>query len=224
MEISPVLLAKLLLYSFCFGVATGIFYDINRLIRSFLGIECFESGNKREISFKLPLINKSISLGQSKNVNGFFKGAVIFVGDMVTVMFAGIGILVLNYSYNDGTFRFFTVVGVFAGFLMYFFTVGQFTKYILSALAFFFKYCFCAFFVILGYPFKYFLNFVIKFVRKIFFLFKIVLEKRRKRVYNIYEKVCSLDLAKNGFMDMRVISETYPCKKIEEDENAHEKK
>ena len=108
MEISPVLLAKLLFYSFLFGLITGLFYDAHRVVRALWGINCFDN-NDGVISWKLPFINKRISLGQNKAKKHFFKNSVIFMGDLATLLFAGAGVLILNYSYNDGDFRFFTV-------------------------------------------------------------------------------------------------------------------
>ena len=70
-------------------------------------------------------------------------------------------------------------------------------------LAFLIKYTICAFFVILGYPIKLFLHFLLKFVRKICFLFRLTLEKRRKKVYNIKELDYLLEMAKNGFVKMQ---------------------
>ena len=222
MEISPVLLAKLLFYSFLLGLSAGMFYDAHRVVRAFFGIDCID-GKDSVLSWKLPFISKRISVSQGKSKKRFFKDSVILVGDLTTLLFVGLGLLILNYSYNDGDFRFFTVLGALFGFLAYLFTVGRLTKYVLSATAFFLKYCFCAFFVILGYPFKYFLDFVTKFVRKIFFLFKIRLEKRNKRVYNIYEKVCLADLAKNGFIKLDGVVSRDSDKSGEESKGAYKK-
>ena len=199
MEISPILLAKMLFYALVLGAFTGVFYDVQGVISAFFGV-CTQ---EKMIAWKLPLIKKGLTLKKANKQ--IFKNVILFFGDFLTVLFAGAGVIILNYSFNKGQFRFFTVIGTFVGFVCYFFTVGNITKRILPTLAFFVKYCVFSFFVLLGYPLYSFLKIIFKFVIKIFFLFKIILENRRKKVYNIYEKVCFLDLAKNGFLDKTVL-------------------
>ena len=58
MEISPFLLAKLLLYSFFLGILIGVFYDVNRIIRIFLGERYSEGHFERLYSIKLPFLKK----------------------------------------------------------------------------------------------------------------------------------------------------------------------
>ena len=197
MEISPILLATMLAYSFELGIVAGIFYDAQRVIRAFFGIGACDT----TLVWKLPIIKKEITLAKEEKVSGAAKKILVFFGDFLSVAFAGVGVIIINYSYNNGQFRFFTVIGALVGFICYFLTVGRLTERFLAPLSFFLKYCILSFFVILGYPFKLFLDFIIKFVVKIYFLFKIILEKRRKRVYNINEKICLLHLAKNGFLN-----------------------
>ena len=60
---------------------------------------------------------------------------------------------------------------------------------------------FFSLFSILWSPFRFFAKIVIKNVRKIYFLLEIDLEKRRKKEYNIYEKVLLFELSKNGFFE-----------------------
>ncbi len=202
MEISPFLLAKLLLYSFFLGMLTGVFYDANRVIRIFLGERYKQGGFGRLYSIKLPFLKKEVSLttASDKGIQKHIRGVVIFFGDMLTVLFGAVGVIILNYSYNDGTFRGFSVVGALVGFLLYYFSIGKLVILVCEPIAFLIKYTFCAFFVILGYPIKLFLYFLIKNVRKICFLCSFILEKRRKKVYNIKEKDFLLKLAKNGFV------------------------
>ena len=201
MEISPVTLAIMLLRSFEIGAASGIFYDIQRVIRAFFGIGAIE----KELVWKLPIIKKELTLTNGKKSGKISRNIILFFGDFLTVAFAGIGLIILNYSYNNGHFRWMTVLGTFLGFLLYFFTVGKLTGRILSLVAFALKYGILSFFAILGYPFQAFLKVAIKFVVKICFLFKIILANRQKRVYNINEKICFLDLAKNGFIEKEVL-------------------
>ena len=69
------------------------------------------------------------------------------------------------------------------------------------------KYTFFAVFSVLWSPFRFFAKIVIKNVRKIYFLCENALEKRRKKEYNIYEKVSLLELSKNGFFEKSFVVE-----------------
>lgn len=201
MEISPILLAKLLFYSFLLGIAIGVFYDANRIVRVFLGAMDVRGTDRKEFCLKLPFIDRYVSSVNEKNAKGIVKNVILFAGDFLTVLAGSIGLLVLNYGYNSGRFRFFTVIGIFVGFLLYYFTLGKLTLGVIAPLAFFLKYLFFAFFVVLWSPFKFLTKIVIKNVRKIYFLCQFALEKKRKKEYNIYEKVWLLEMSKNGFID-----------------------
>ncbi len=199
MEISPFMLAKLLLYSIAFGIAVGVFYDANRIIRVLLGERYAKRSFERLYSLKLPFVKRELSVQKNRKINGVLKNIIVFFGDLFTLVFTGCGIVILNYSYNDGGFRGFSVIGVALGFAAYYFTAGKLIIFLLEPIAFLLKYCICAFFVFLGYPICVFLKFLIKNVRKMCFLCRFALEKRRRKVYNIKEKICLLEMAKNGF-------------------------
>ena len=202
MEISPILLAKLLLYSVLWGGIVGALYDVNRIVRVFFGVRYSKKHFDSLYSLRLPFSKKEISLKNKtdKTKGKFIKGAVVLFGDLLSVTVAAVGIVVLNYSYNDGRFRAFTVIGTLVGFLIYYFSLGKLVMLACEPLAFLIKYAICAVFVILGYPIKFFLYFLLKFVRKICFLLRLALEKRRKKVYNIKELDYLLEMAKNGFL------------------------
>ena len=200
MEISPILLAKLLLYSFFWGIATGILYDACRILRVLCGAMDVRMPKGKSISLKIPTVNRYISSERGKESRGFFKNVTIFFTDLASILAASVGLVVLNYGYNDGRFRFFTVIGALLGFLLYYFTLGKLTVGVLAPITFFIKYAFFSLFAILWSPFRFFAKIVIKNVRKTYFLCQIAIEKRRKKEYNIYEKVLLLELSKNGFI------------------------
>ena len=52
MEISPITLAIMLLRSFEIGAVSGIFYDIQRVIRAFFGIGAIEKHKSKTIARK----------------------------------------------------------------------------------------------------------------------------------------------------------------------------
>ncbi len=200
MEISPVLMAWLLLYSFFFGTVVGVFYDINRVIRVFLGIRYSKRAYKRMSQLHLPIVNKPVTLKERERVGVALK-AVIFIGDTLSVLFGAVGIIVLNYSYNSGSFRFFGLVGAVLGFLAYYYTVGRLVMGILEPLVLGIKYLFLSFFIVFGYPFLKFSKFIAKTVKKIVFLYSFTLEKRREKLYNVREEVYLFEMAKNGFLN-----------------------
>jgi len=199
MEISPILLARLLLYSFFLGIGTGALYDVGRILRVLCGAMDVRMPKDKSISLKIPTTTRYMTSNSNRESKGFWKNATAFFADLFTVLAAGVGLIVLNYGYNQGRFRFFTVIGALVGFLLYYFTLGKLTVGVLAPIAFFVKYAFFTLFAILCSPFRFFAKIVIKNVRKIYFLFEIALEKRRKKEYNIYEKVLLLELSKNGF-------------------------
>ena len=122
MEISPILLARLLLYSFLLGIGVGAFYDVNRILRVFLGAMDVKTLKQKPIVLKIPFTNKYISSADRKTAGGFLKHTAVFLSDLFTVFTATVGLLVLNYGYNSGRFRFFTVIGALIGFLLYYYT------------------------------------------------------------------------------------------------------
>ena len=198
MEISPLLLAKLLFYSFVCGMATGVLYDAFRIFRVLCGAADVRIPKVKELSLKIPTTDRIVTTRHVGDKRGFLSHAVNFCCDFFTVLAACIGLLVLNYGYNDGKFRTFTVWGALFGFFVYYFTVGKLVLWGVSPVAFLIKYAFLSIFYILCYPFKFFAKIVIKNVRKIYNLCDFVLEKRRKKEYNINEKVFLLKMSKNG--------------------------
>ncbi len=205
MEISPLMLARLLLYSFLWGMAVGVLYDLCKIVRVLLGERYSGLKLEKMYNLKLPFVKRKVpfSAATDKGVKKYLKAFVVFSGDLLCVLIAFCGLIVLNFAYNDGDFRFFTVAGLLSGFLIYKYTVGRIVIFVSEPAAFIIKYAFCAFFVILCYPIEKILKLVIKNIRKLYFLYSFTLEKRRKKVYNIKEKIYLLELAKNGFIEQK---------------------
>ncbi len=202
MEISPLMMARLLLYSFMLGMLTGAFYDACRIIRVFFGVKYAQHNLWGMREWRLPFIKKKLTgdFVADKWAKKMLRGAVIFTGDFLSVMLAVVGLLVLSYAYNDGKVRFFAMAGLAVGFWLYYFTAGRLVMLVSEPVAFLIKYVFCAFFVILFLPFQKIIQNVVKNIRKLHFLYSFTLEKKQKKVYNIEEKICLLELAKNGFV------------------------
>lgn len=199
MEISPIRMALLLFYSFCFGMGVGVFYDANRMIRVFLGERYSRSKLGGIAALKLPVCHRPVCLEGKKRA---LRATVIFIGDFLCVLVAALGIIILNYSYNSGEFRMFTLFGVIVGFLLYYHTLGRLVMLVSEPLAILIKYLIFSFFIIFGFPFLKIGQIIVKNIKKVVFLYTITLEKRYKKLYNVKEEVYLLEMAKKGFLNI----------------------
>ena len=120
MEISPFLLSLMLAWSAVWGCALGLIYDINRITRVFFGVRYTNERFDRLYEIKLPVIKTSLKRSSGKICKGALS-VIIFFQDIIFFVIAGIGIVLLNYEFNDGVFRWFTVFAAMAGFLIYHF-------------------------------------------------------------------------------------------------------
>ena len=199
MEISPTMMAWLLIYCFFFGMAVGVFYDVNRILRVFIGVRYSKRKLKYLSALRLPLIKRTVKLGRTGR-KGVLSGAIVFLGDVCTLVLGTLGIIILNYSYNSGELRAFTVIGTLVGFFVYYNTLGRLVMMLSEPFAICIKYVILSFFIIIGYPFFKFGKNIFKIVKKIVFLCIFTLEKRREKLYNVKEEVYLLELSKNGFL------------------------
>jgi hypothetical protein len=190
MEISQITLALLTLYASILGVAIGVLYDVNRIIRVMLGARYRRNLYSKLYSLRLPIIKKPISFEGKRNVA---LNVVINIGDFLCVISATLGIIVLNYSYNSGRFRFFTVLGFFCGVLIYRLTLCKIIMLICEPIAFLIKYIFLSVLVIISRPLLKIYLFMRKYIKKFAYLCSFTLEKKRKKVYNIEGKVSSAE-------------------------------
>ena len=186
MEISQITLAIMLFYSFLFGIAVGVFYDLNRIVRVFFGVRYTKRAYGRLYGIRLPISKREIVMGKSK---GFLQSLVINLGDLLCVLVATIGLILINYGYNSGRFRFFTVAALIVGFLLYRFGIGRLVILITEPVAFICKYVFLSICDLLFSPLRKFCILIYKFVKKISSLYIFTLENKIKKLYNIREKV-----------------------------------
>ena len=179
MEISPYMLFLLLVYSFVFGMAAGVFNDINRIIRALLG-DCRRDAQSCKLyNTKVFLVGKMSDRRESR-----ILPVIIFFQDVMLFVFIGCGIVILNYYLNRGQMRIYTVTAVIGGFVLYYFTLGKLVTYLSNYIVFFARAFFAIAFKIAAFPFRAFLG-----VIKKIFLFalekiKFLLEKRRLVRYN----------------------------------------
>ena len=166
MEISPIGQAYLLLYCALFGVCLGAFYDVFVVIR------------------RLCADKKALS------------GIARFVGDLLLLVTAGVGTVLLCYYFNKGEVRFFAFLGLAVGFFLW---RAVPSRAFVPALSVLFRLLFAVLrriFRPLAKIFKYLVNIL----QKSIYYIKKSLAKIMIMVYNINVKRTVLRRSKDGFI------------------------
>lgn len=106
-----------LLFSFLFGIAFGCYYDFFRFLRVFLGMGPKAKGEEKKEKTRI--------------------GAVIITGvlDFFFMLSAGITYAVLIYATHSGIFRFYSLLALFLGLLLYLITLSRLVRVPLFLLA-----------------------------------------------------------------------------------------
>ncbi len=123
------------------------------------------------------------------------------IQDVVWFAGAGAGTVILNYTFNDGKIRIYTFLGMLFGILIYRLIIGIWSKWLLERLIFFLRAFFAMVFAILFAPFLKIFVFFRRKVNKLLKIFRKALEKKRKKVYNMYGMNYYLQGARTGFLD-----------------------
>lgn len=200
MEISPILLFWLLVYSVCFGGVVGAVNDLHRFSRVILGVRYTSKSTEKLYQKNLPIVKrplKPLRQGKGKSV-----ALSVFMGiqDVFMFCFAAVGIVLLNYYYNDGQLRYYTIPAVFLGFLLYYFSIGKLTVFIFEYLWFGFRAFLYITLYLLSRPFLLFVGFFWKKSKKIYANVKKTIAKKQKMVYNIDKSRMVKKDAANGFL------------------------
>ena len=190
MEIFPDILAKMLLVSFLFGGQLGVLFDIGRTLRLLFSNAPENVKLKKLYSAKLPFSKNAMSLTDGKKSGKLITNITVFLCDLFLSAYAVIGLVIINYSYNDGKFRMFTVLGAAVGFLIYYFTFSKVLLFLFEGGFFFLKYAIMSIFDFLRKPMLYIYNKFVKKIKKMCGKFRFRIEKKRKEVYNVNETVC----------------------------------
>ena len=191
MEISPFILAKMLCVAFLFSFQSGGIFDFGRALCSYFS--CAPKSKKIRAFYraKVLFVESSICETAKKKRNRFFENAVMFFCDVFGVIYAGVGLVKINYSYNDGVFRFFTVFAFVIGFLLYYFVISKVVLFLLELAIFIIKYFVVTLFGVLERTFLIIYNNLVKIIKKIYGKFQLCIEKKRKVVYNVNEILCN---------------------------------
>ena len=198
MEIFPDVLAKMLLVSFLFGGQLGMIFDIGRVLRLlFIGAP-ISSKLKGLYASRLPFSKRAMTARDDRKSRKILLNITVFLTDFLFSAYAVIGLVVINYAYNDGKFRIFTLIGAAVGFLTYYFTVSKLILFLLEGGFFLLKYIIASFFDFLRKPIIYIYNKFVKKFKKIRGKFHFRIEKKKKEVYNVYESVCNDESASSN--------------------------
>ncbi len=194
MEISPILLSKLLFFSILFGIFMGCLNDINRIVRVFLG----ERYSKRSFEKLYNFFRMSQEMPKKKNQTLF--NTVIFFQDIIFMIMAAIGLVILNFYLNDGHFRVYTVFSAFIGFLIYFFTFGKAVIGVSEPIVIILRFAIITLVKMIIMPFKLFGLFVLRTNKKISYMIIKRLEKRTNIRYNNVKVKIYRELSASGFV------------------------
>ena len=200
MEISPLILAELLICSFLFGVFMGAVNDVHRIIRVFFGVRYSKKHFDKLYARKIRIINRSVGNSAGNRTSQALLGVLIFFQDIVLFATAGVGAVILNYYFNKGEFRIYTVAALFAGFMLYYFTLGKVVMLVSEAIAFYIKAALLIVFYLFSRPFVFIWKKIYHILQK-FYRFSVrVIEKKKNIRYNKREKKKILAAAREGFI------------------------
>ena len=192
MEISPLVLSFLLFYSFLWGALIGLLNDVNKIIRTFLCGEYSYSIIKFYSFFKINVNTRKKEPSVTKKI--IFNG-LIFFQDLSFIIIAAVGIIILNYYYNDGYFRFFSFLSMTVGFFFYWLLISKVIMKLFVPII-----SFSRFLIILAVtPFLVLFRIIKKFIVKILSTLKKCIEKKQEIRYNKNRRERLIKYSKKGF-------------------------
>ncbi len=201
MEISPILLFWLFIYSVCFGGLVGVLNDLHRFSRVILGVRYTGKNMESLYKKKIPIVKRTLKPLRQEKGKSIALSVVIGIQDILLFSFAGVGTVLLNYYYNDGQIRYYTIPAVFLGFLLYYFSIGKLTILIFESLWFVLRAFFAITLYLISRPVLLFVGFFWKKSKKIYANVKKTIAKKQKIVYNIDKYKMVIKEAENGFLE-----------------------
>ncbi len=214
MKISPLMLSALLLFSFVFGAFIGVLNDTNRIVRVFFGARYSDRNFDRLRRFTQ---TKMVKMGNERkgfSVSSRMFDVLVFLQDMLLMCVSGVGIVILNYYFNDGRFRFFTVAAALAGFLLYYFTVGKLIMLISEPITLILRFVMYYALKCIAFPFVFVYKLLCGAICKILFVSKKKIAKRQNLRYNIkkrneYEQLASIAFVGSDILDKDIKDREY---------------
>jgi len=200
MEISPIRLLFLLISSFFLGLGVGAMYDIHRISRVLFGVQYTKNRPTKLIFSPLPILKRPLGEIRRGKVKNGFLSVLIFFQDVLLCCASAVGIVVLNYAFNDGRFRFYTIIALLLGFLLYYFTLGKLIIFLSEWIVFFLRAIFSIGFYLFARPWVLFFRFLGKIVKKTRSNLQKTIANQRKKVYNIHKVRIYFQAAEHGFL------------------------
>lgn len=174
--------------------------DVHRLIRVCFGVRYSKKTFDWLYAKPLPFLHRPLRMEILKKPKRIFLNILIFIQDIVLLVVSAIGVVLLNYYFNQGRFRIYTVIAVLLGFLLYYFTIGKLVMICSEGVVFIFRAVVTVIFVLISRPIAYFVVFFGKNVKKIRKNIRNAIEKKRKQVYNKDKERLVLQEAEHGFL------------------------
>lgn len=186
--------------SFLFGCALGILHDVGRLLRLLIGAQPPHKSLEGLYGLRLPIVGRPLKQPRESKLRRIMTHLFLFCEDLLWFAVAGAGVVILNYYFNDGKLRLYTIVALLIGFLCYYFTVGKLVMFFSSGIVFLIRSFFLIVFCIICKPIAYFVLFFGKNAKKIAKKLTKSIAKTRRWVYNKYISNALLQDSENGFL------------------------
>lgn len=201
MEIFPLQLFRLCVASFVFGLLLGIAVSICHSIRVSFGLEEPSEKLVRLYETKLPFSKKPLRVVPYGRFQKIVLSLFLGFQDFSVLITAGVGITVLNYTFNDGKIRIYSILGVLLGAFLYHVSVKKSVDFLGEALLWGVRCVFSVTFFLIFAPISKILTIFYAFFIKILEKIKKTLVKRAKKVYNLYGIKALFQKADHGFLE-----------------------
>lgn len=200
MEVRPYEMFVSLLYTFLCGVGTGAIYDILRLSRAMLGYHYIKSDSK-------VVNNRYVKRFQSdkskKKKSGALFSVILFVEDILFVIFFCIVFILALFYGNGGAFRVAFLISVVAGFAAYYFSIGRISVIFFEIWAAYIRATLLYIAYYLALPIRMFCKWTLSVIKKFIAKLAKAIEKRRIKRYNIEERKRLLSLSLGGMINYK---------------------
>lgn len=118
MEISQTLLGFMFVCAVITGAFLGVIYDVIRITRIIVGIRYTRKDTTHSVGECDVMPHDALTVR-------ILRAVLVFIEDVIFCLVCGVCVVLLLYYTNDGQFRGIAVLGVAAGFFVYYVTVGR---------------------------------------------------------------------------------------------------
>lgn len=191
MEISPVNFVRLIAASIIFGAFMGGFNDLQGFIRALLFFNKSDKNTDENIQKRK----------MAKIITDKALSIVIFLQDIAFFTVFGVGIVIINYYFNNGRFRIYAPIAAFSGFLVYYFSLGIILRKIQNLIAVAIRRLILLVLTIFLKPIMLFFTFFGKNVKKLGIKVFKTIAKTQKKVYNNNKVKQVMKKASFGFVE-----------------------